>query len=160
MENNVTMKARDTVAAKLAECFITIDGRRYNFMRVIGVGGKVEKTRSTVPRLGAIMAGHKSCGMEGTFSGTAHYNQSVLRQALLDYKNTGHDIYFEMQITNDDPTSDAGRQTIVFYDCNTDGGVLAKFDADGEYLDEEIEGTFEDFSMPESFAKLTGFLTN
>ena len=34
-----------------------------------------------VPRLGAIMAGHKSCGMEGTFSGTAHYNQSVLRQA-------------------------------------------------------------------------------
>ena len=43
---------------------------------------------------------------------------------------------------------------------NTDGGVLAKFDADGEYLDEEIEGTFEDFSMPESFANLTGFLTN
>lgn len=114
----------------------------------------------TVPRLGAIMAGHKSCGMEGTFSGTAHYNQSVLRQALLDYKNTGEDVYFEMQITNDDPTSDAGRQTIIFYDCNTDGGVLAKFDADGEYLDEEIEGTFEDFSMPESFANLTGFLTN
>lgn len=87
-------------------------------------------------------------------------NQSVLRQALLDYKNTGEDVYFEMQITNDDPTSDAGRQTIIFYDCNTDGGVLAKFDADGEYLDEEIEGTFEDFSMPESFANLTGFLTN
>ena len=160
MENNVTMKARDTVAAKLAECFITIDGRRYNFMQMIDMEAKVEKTKSTVPRLGAIMAGHKSCGMEGTFSGTAHYNQSVLRQALLDYKNTGHDIYFEMQITNDDPTSDAGRQTIVFYDCNTDGGVLAKFDADGEYLDEEIEGTFEDFSMPEAFAKLTGFLTN
>ena len=98
--------------------------------------------------------------MEGTFSGTAHYNQSVLRQALLDYKNTGEDVYFEMQITNDDPTSEAGRQTIIFYDCNTDGGVLAKFDADGEYLDEEIEGTFEDFSMPEAFANLTGFLTN
>lgn len=65
-----------------------------------------------------------------------------------------------MQITNDDPTSAAGRQTMIFYDCNTDGGVLAKFDADGEYLDEEIEGTFEDFSMPEAFANLTGFLTN
>jgi hypothetical protein len=149
---NVTMKARDTIAAKLAECFITIGSRRYNFMQMIDMEAKVEKTKTTVPRLGAIMAGHKSCGMEGTFSGTAHYNQSVLRQALLDYKNTGEDVYFEMQITNDDPTSDAGRQTIIFYDCNTDGGVLAKFDADGEYLDEEIEGTFEDFSMPESFA--------
>ena len=143
---NVTMKARDTIAAKLAECFITIGNRRYNFMQMIDMEAKVEKTKTTVPRLGAIMAGHKSCGMEGTFSGTAHYNQSVLRQALLDYKNTGEDVYFEMQITNDD--------------CNTDGGILAKFDADGEYLDEEVEGTFEDFSMPESFNNLTGFLTN
>ena len=137
MENNVIMKARDTIAAKLAECFLTIGTRRYNFMQMIDMEAKVDKTKAT-----------------------AHYNQSVLRQALLDYKNTGADVYFEMQITNDDPTSDAGRQTIIFYDCNTDGGVLAKFDADGEYLDEEIEGTFEDFSMPESFANLTGFLTN
>lgn len=157
---NVTMKARDTIAAKLAECYITIGSRRYNFMQMIDMEVKVEKTKTTVARLGAIMAGHKSVGMEGTFSGTAHYNQSVLRQLLLDYKNTGEDTYFEMQITNDDPTSEAGRQTIILYDCNTDGGILAKFDADGETLDEEIEGTFEDFSIPESFTNLTGFLTN
>lgn len=160
MPNNVVMKARDTIAAKLAECFITIGSRRYNFMQMIDMEAKIEKTKASVPRLGAIMVGHKSCGMEGKFSGTAHYNQSVMRQLLLDYKNTGEDTYFEMQITNDDPTSAAGRQTIVLYDCNTDGGILAKFDADGEYLDEEIEGTFEDFSIPESFTNLTGFLTN
>ena len=160
MSNNVVMKARDTIAAKLAECFITIGSRRYNFMQMIDMEVSIEKTKSSVPRLGAIMVGHKSCGMEGKFSGTAHYNQSVMRQLLLDYKNTGVDTYFEMQITNDDPTSAAGRQTIVLYDCNTDGGILAKFDADGEYLDEEIEGTFEDFSIPESFTNLTGFLTN
>ena len=154
------MKGKDTIAAKMAECFITIGDRRYNFMQMIDMEVQVEKTKTTVPRLGAIMAGHKSCGMEGTFSGTAHYNQSVMRQLLLDYKNSGVDAYFEIQITNDDPGSDAGRQTIVLYDCNTDGGILAKFDADGEYLDEEIEGTFEDSSMPESFAQLTGFLTN
>lgn len=158
--NNVVMKGKDTIAAKLAECFITIGTRRYNFMQMIDMEAKVDKTKAAVPRLGAIMTGHKSCGMEGTFSGTAHYNQSVMRQALIDYKNTGVDAYFEMQITNDDPGSAAGRQTIIFYDCNTDGGILAKFDADGKYLDEEIEGTFEDFSMPEAFANLTGFLTN
>lgn len=155
--NNIVMKGKDTVAAKLAECFITIGARRYNFMQMIDMEAKIEKTKASVPRLGAIMVGHKSCGMEGTFSGTAHYNQSVLRQALADYKNTGIDPYFEMQITNDDPGSDAGRQTIIFYGCNTDGGVLSKFDADGEYLDEDIEGTFEDFSMPEKFNNLIGF---
>ena len=158
--NEIKMKARDTIAAKMAECYITIEGRRYNFMTMIDMEVQVEKTKATVPRLGAVMAGHKTCGMEGTFSGTAHYNQSVMRQLLVDYKNTGADTYFEMQITNDDPESAAGRQTIILYDCNTDGGILAKFDADGEYLDEEIEGTFEDFSMPESFQELTGFLTN
>ena len=158
--NEIKMKARDTIAAKMAECYITIEGRRYNFMTMIDMEVQVEKTKATVPRLGAVMAGHKTCGMEGTFSGTAHYNQSVMRQLLVDYKNTGADTYYEKQITNDDPESAAGRQTIILYDCNTDGGILAKFDADGEYLDEEIEGTFEDFSMPESFAQLTGFLTN
>ena len=52
---NVTMKARDTIAAKLAECFITIGSRRYNFMQMIDMEAKVEKTKTTVPRLGAIM---------------------------------------------------------------------------------------------------------
>jgi len=158
--NNVIVKGKDTIAAKLAECFITIGTRRYNFMQMVDMEATVDKTKAKVPRLGTTMVGHKTCGMEGTFSGTVHYNQSVFRQALLDYKNTGIDVYFEMQITNDDPTSAAKRQTIILYDCNTDGGVLAKFDADGEYLDEDIEGTFEDFSMPEAFANLTGFLTN
>ena len=30
MVNNVTMKGRDTIAAKLAECYLTINTRRYN----------------------------------------------------------------------------------------------------------------------------------
>lgn len=64
---NVTMKARDTIAAKLAECFITIGTRRYNFMQMIDMEVKVDKNKVKVPRLGAIMAGNKSVGMEGTF---------------------------------------------------------------------------------------------
>lgn len=41
-------------------------------------------------------------------------------------------------------------------DCNIDGGILAKFDADGEYLDEDMDFTFEDFKMPEKFNLLAG----
>ena len=77
---------------------------------------------------------------------------------MLHYKDTGEDTYFEMQITNEDPTSSAGRQTVVLVDCNIDGGILAKFDADGEYLDEDMDFTFEDFKMPEKFALLNGML--
>jgi hypothetical protein len=160
--NNIVVKAKDAISARLAECYVTISGKRYNFMQMIDVEFKVDKSKGTVPRLGAVMAGHKSYGMEGTFSGTMHYNTSVMRKLLSTFKDTGADVYFEIQVTNNDPASDAKRQTVIFYDCLTDGGVLAKFDADpdGEYLDESIEGTFDNFSIPETFTNLTGFLTN
>lgn len=156
--NNIVMKAKDTVSAALAECFITIEGNRYNFMQMIDFEGKFDKTKTKVPILGKPGKGNKATGWEGTFSGTMHYNQSIMRELMVRYKNTGEDVYFEIQITNEDPTSSAGRQTITFIDCNIDGGILAKFDADGEYLDEEIEGTFEDFEMPETFDLLDGML--
>lgn len=155
---NITMRGRDAISAKLAECFMTIAGNRYNFMQMINFEAKIEKNKTEVPILGKTGRGNKGSGWKGTFSGSAHYNQSILRQMLLDFKRTGEDTYFEIQITNDDPTSAAGRQTVVLYDCNLDGGTLAKLDANGEYLEEDVSGTFEDFDMPEAFAVLSGML--
>ena len=37
------------------------------------------------------------------------------------------------------------RQTVILKDCNIDGGILTKFDADAEYLDEDMDFTFEGF---------------
>jgi hypothetical protein len=158
MINNIVMKGKDAISAKLAECFVTIEGNRYNFMQMINFEASFEKTKTEVPILGKTGIGNKATGWKGTGSATAHYNTSVFRTLLQRYKDTGEDVYFEIQVTNDDPTSAAGRQTIVFMDCNTDGGILAKFDADGEYLDEDINFTFEDFKMPESFNILAGML--
>ena len=160
MSKNVTMKARDTISASLAECFITVGSRRYNFMQAIKVEVNFEKTKTEVPILGKTGKGNKATGWKGTGSATFHYNQSVFRQMMLDYKETGEDTYFDMQITNEDPTSTVGKQTIILIDCNIDGGILAKFDADADYLDEDMDFTFEDFSIPESFKELNGFLTN
>lgn len=159
-ENNITMKAKDTLFASLAECFITIGTRRYNFMQAINLEAKFEKNKTEVPILGKIGKGNKATGWKGTGSATFHYNTSIFRQMMLDYKNTGEDTYFEIQITNEDKASAAGRQTVILKDCNIDGGTLVKFDADGEYLDEDMDFTFEDFTMPETFAELEGFLTN
>ena len=160
MANNVTMHAKDTISAALAECFVTIGTHRYNFMQAIDLEAKFEKVKTEVPILGKPGRGNKAAGWKGTGSATFHYNTSIFRQMMLDYKDTGQDTYFEIQITNEDPTSRVGRQTMILIDCNIDGGILAKFDADADYLDEEMDFTFEDFSMPESSANLDGFLTN
>ena len=156
--SNITMKAKDAISAKLAECFVTVKGNRYNFMQMINFEAKFEKTKTEVPILGKTGSGNKSTGWKGTGSATCHYNTSIFRELMLNFKDTGEDVYFEIQITNEDPTSSAGRQTVVFLDCNIDGGILAKFDADGEYLDEDMDFTFEDFKMPETFKLLDGML--
>ena len=150
------MNAKDTVSSSLAECYVTIDDNRYNFMQAINLEAKIEKTKTEVPILGKTGKGNKSTGWKGTGNATFHYNTSIFRNLLKQYKEYGEDIYFDIQITNEDPTSSVGRQTVILKDCNMDGGILAKFDADGEYLDEEIEFTFEDFEIPETFNRLSG----
>mgnify|MGYP006326135813 FL=1 len=152
------MNAKDTITASLAECFVTIDGTRYNFMQAINLEASVEKTKTEVPILGKTGKGNKSTGWHGTGSATFHYNTSIFRELLLKFKETGEDLYFDIQITNYDPTSAVGRQTTILKGVNVDGGIVAKFDADGEYLDEDMDFTFEDWEMPEKFNVLDGMV--
>ena len=154
----VTMNARDAISAPLAECYVTIDGNRYNFMQAIDLEASFEKNKTEVPILGKTAKGNKASGWSGSGSATFHYNTSIFRKLFVRYKETGEDVYFDIQVTNEDPTSTIGRQTVILKDCNMDGGILAKFDADGEYLDESMDFTFEDFEMPEEFSILNGML--
>ena len=150
------MNAKDAISASLAECFVTIDGNRYNFMQAINLEAKLEKSKTEVPILGKTGKGNKASGWKGTGSATFYFNTSIFRQLAKRYKDTGEDIYFDIQITNEDPTSSVGRQTVILKDCNADKITLAKFDADADYLDEDMDFTFEDFDIPEEFNILSG----
>ena len=79
---NVVMKAKDTVSAALAECYVTIGTRRYNFMQAINVEAKFEKNKTQVPILGKTGKGNKATGWSGTGSATFHYNTSIFRQMV------------------------------------------------------------------------------
>jgi hypothetical protein len=150
------MESKDAIYGSTAQCFITIDGRRFNFMHMTEFESKWEVNITEVPILGKVGMGHKAAGGKGTWSGTAHYNQSHFRAIANGYQKTGVMPYFEIQVTNEDPTSAAGRQTIIHYDCLCDSFTLAKFQAGEEILDEELSGTFERWDMPETFTELSG----
>lgn len=154
------MDAQDAVYGSLAECYITIEGRRYCFMSITDFESKWEVNIADVPILGKVGMGHKSAGGKGTWKGTAHYNQSVFRQMANTYQKTGVMPYFEIQVSNEDPTSAVGRQTIIHRGCLCDTFTLAKFQAGEELLEEEISGTFESWDMPEAFKELKGFTAN
>ncbi len=150
------MRGCDAIAAPLAQCYVTLEGKRYNFMQMIDFEARMIKIRQELPILGKNGVGHKSGGWRGVFSGHAHFNQSVLRSMLYAYKQTGKEVYFDIQVTNEDPACGAGAQTVILLDCTLDGGVLTKFDANGKFLTEAVSGTFEDFRIPQQFASLPG----
>ena len=151
-----TMLAKDVVAAKLATAFITINGNRYLLFQAKKLSAKFEKTKKEVNILGRTATGHKANGGNGTGSMTIYYNTSMFAKMMKDYKDTGQDLYFDMQVTNNDPTSAAGRQTTILKDCNLDNAVIALFDADGDWLEQDVDFTFEDFEIPETFTQLDG----
>ena len=155
-----TMAARDAASAKMAECYVTIDGQRYNFMSAINLEVTFEKNKTEIPILGRMNRGHKATSSTITGSAEFHLNTSIWRELAYKFQQRGEDIYFDMQITNEDITaSDIGRQTIILHDCNGDSITLAAFDADSDdVLTESIDFTAESFEIPEKYTMMDGVM--
>ena len=149
-----TRKGKDVIKGSLAECWVTIDGNVYNFAHAINLEATMEKNKTTAPVLGKTGKVNITSTWEGSGSMTMHYNSSIIRELLYKYKETGEETYFEIQVVNEAPGSSVGRQTVILKDCTVDGGILAKFDADADYLDEDMDFTFDDWELPEKFAPL------
>lgn len=152
------MRGMDAISSSLAECYATINGTRYNLMQAINLEASMEKSKTEIPILGKTGKGNKSTGWTGSGSATFHFNTSVFRKFMKEYKDTGVDFYFDIQVTNEDPSSSIGRQTVILKDCNLDSIVLTKFDADGEYLEEDFDFTFDDWEIPEEFTNPEGMI--
>jgi len=150
------MDAKDAVYGSLATCYITINGRRLNFMTLTEFESKWDIKIVDVKILGKVGMGHKPAGGKGTWKGKAHYNQSHIRAVADTYQKTGVMPYFEIQVTNEDPTSAVGRQTVTHSGCLFDSVILAKFQAGEEVLEEDLSGTFEKWDLPEKFKDLEG----
>jgi|GEM_PF-359097 len=91
MADNITMKASDTLSAKMAKVFVTIEGHRYNLMNAINLEAKFEKTKTPVPILGQMGEGNKATGWKGTGSATFHYNTSMFREIVEKFRNKEQD---------------------------------------------------------------------
>lgn len=156
MAEIATLNARDTVSSKLANAYVTVEGNRYLLFQAKSFEANFKKNKKQIDILGKTSQGNKASGWSGTFKLTIYHNTELFNDMFERYKNNGDDIYFDLQVTNDDPTSRAGRNTKIYKDCNLDDGVLQSFDASGDVLEQSLNGTFEDFESPEKFVNLDG----
>jgi hypothetical protein len=149
------MNVQDTISGKQAKATVTINGQQEELFYAKTGEATIEKTKADVPMLGRTTVGKKTVGWTGTGTLTIYYMTSKFRELTKDYVKTGKDFYFELTIVNEDPSSRAGKQTVVLKRCNLDSILLAKFDATAEdSLEEELPFTFEDFDIPDKFTTL------
>lgn len=151
-----TMNARDAVSAKLASCYVTIGGNRYLLMQAKNVEIKYDKDKQEVAILGRTTKGNKTNGGKITGSCTIYHNTDIFTEMIAKYQDTGEDLYFDMVITNEDPTSAAGSRSVTVNDCNIDGATIASFDADGDFLEQDVDFTAERFDIARAFKILSG----
>lgn len=154
--SETTMNAKDAVSAKLASCYITSEGNRYLLMQAKNVEVKYDKEKQEVAILGRTTKGNKTNGGKITGSCTIYHNTDIFTEMIAKYQDTGEDLYFDMVITNDDPSSAAGDRSVTISDCNIDGATIASFDAEGEFLEQDIDFTAERFDIAKAFRILNG----
>ena len=155
-KNNVVMKSADTINAKEAECYLEFNGHRYNCFHFKDLEVTLEIKKAEINVLGKSMTGHKMVSQSGKFKGSKLVVESEMIKALKEFKETGAAPTYSIQIINEDPTSAAGRQEIWLYECMSDSISLAKFNAEGESLEADVEGTFDDWDIPQAFTPLPG----
>lgn len=154
--NQAIMQAQDPIDGREGSAYVNIEGQRYLLFQLKNFEDEITKSKTEINRLGTTVAGNRSTGAKGTFTATLWYNTDIFRDLMYRYWKTGQDVYFDLQITNDDPNSSAGRHTVVYKGCNIDKTTMSKIDVDNNILDEQISGTFEDIEFPEKFRVLDG----
>lgn len=151
-----TMLPKDVNSARLAYCYATINNERYLLMEAKNLKAEFKKNKKEVPILGQTGVGHKATGWEGTGSMTVYSVSSKFNELMKDYMDTGTDVYFDMQVVNKDVTSASGSQTVILKNCNIDSATIAAFDADGDWLEQDIDFTFDGWEMPQKYTELDG----
>lgn len=146
------LKASDTISGQEGRAYATINGQVEEMFYIKTLEATVEKEKADVKTLGRRGTQHKAIGWNGTGSMTIYYVTSRFRQLMLDYMSSGKDTDFDVTITNDDPNSTIGLQTITLLGVNLDSVVMVSLDTESDALEEDIDFTFEGVDMGQAFA--------
>ena len=149
------LNAPDTISGKEGVAYAKINGNNEELFFAKAVSATVTKSKSTINAIGKRLTGHKTTGGDGTGTLTMYYLTPLFRTALQDWKRSGSDLYFDLVVTNSDPDTAAGEQTVLLQNVNLDETILTQLDGAAEdALEEEVPFTFEDFEILTPFQKV------
>lgn len=148
------LNGRDTISTKDAKLFVEMNGKVWPMIEATQVTAKLEKNKEDVQTLGSRWKHKKTTSVEGTGTLGGYVISSNWLKYALPYIKGEKDLYFTITMTIEDPTSRAGKQTVLLKDVNLDDIPVADFEADDGVMEWESDFTFEGIELVEPF---TGF---
>lgn len=115
--------AKDTVNGAEGKIFITVDGKNIEVacMKNIQTNGEIQGEDMRV--IGTRKIQNKPNGAKLTGTGNIYYGTNLFTDMVLKYINEGIMTQFDIQITNRDPSTTIGSQTIAYYGCQLTGTI-------------------------------------
>lgn len=129
---------RDALNGKSGSGFMTIDGKNHEMFGLKKFQSNAEFQESDFKVVGTTLVQKKTTGVSLSGSMTIYYGSPYFLRLLQEYLRTGKLPYFTIQITNDDPTTSVGTQTVVFYNVKLQKLPVAMLDADSDFLEMEV----------------------
>ena len=159
IDNWTWMKAQDAINGKEGTLIAKWKNKngteeRHPIAECKSIVAKVTKNKSEFKALGQPATQDKATGWTGTGTLVVYYVSTEYAWIMYNYAKQHLDMYFSIQIVNEDPTSGAGRQEIVLTDVNLDEAEIAKLDVDAEFLDQTMNFTFSGFDINDSFKSI------
>ncbi len=145
------LRARDIISGQEGKAYAVINGKQEEMFYVKNLEATVEKNKAEVRVLGRRGVQHKASGWSGTGSMTIYYVTSVFRELMMKYIKDGIDTYFQITVSNHDPSSSIGEQRVTLKNVNLNSVIMASLDTESDALEEEMEFTFEDILIEQAF---------
>jgi hypothetical protein len=133
---------RDALNGKSGSAFITVDGLNQELFQMKKFQSTGEFQEADFKVVGTRLVQKKTTGVTLTGTMTVYSGSPLFIKMLNDYLKTGKLPYFTLQITNDDPGTTVGRQTVALYNCKLSKVPIAMLDADADFLEEEVSFSY------------------
>lgn len=144
--------AKDTVNGAEGKVFVTRDGKQIEVASMMNITTYAEIQGKEMRVVGTRTIQNKANGAKQTGKGNIYYGTSLWTDMVLEYINTGNMPQFDLQITNDDPTSSVGSQSIAYYGCELTGSIpLSILDSEEAMLNYEFNFTYTRVAKLRSF---------
>lgn len=144
--------AKDTVNGAEGKIVITMDGQVYEVACMKNIRTDADIQTEDMRVIGTRKIQGKASGAKLTGSGNIYYGSNLFTDMVLQYINTGIMPQFDIQITNNDPTTTIGSQAMGYYGCQLTGKIpLSILNDEEAMLNYDFNFTYTNVARLQSF---------